>query len=112
MPSEISLQNSSIISAVEQSSPRFKLANAIGCFLCKQFHHAPVVKILTTAHRVCKMDFPVVSVINVTKRCSNSTFSHYSVSFPQQRTTNHSNGNSRCRGFNGCTQSGTTGADH
>src|SRR6185369_17372926 len=55
MPTEIALKNSSVWCSVEHSTPRFKLTHMIRRLLHKNFNHAPVVEVLTTTHRVCKM---------------------------------------------------------
>jgi hypothetical protein len=65
MAAEMSLQNPAVFRAIEHGAPRFELAHAIGRFLGVQFSHAPAVYVLTAAHRICKMNFPVVPLIDV-----------------------------------------------
>jgi hypothetical protein len=97
---EISLQDSPILRAVKERSPRFKFANAIGRFLGMQFRHAPIVDVLAAAHCVGEVHFPIVTLINVCKRRSNSTLGHYCVRFAQKGLANKANANACSRRFN------------
>src|SRR5438093_696921 len=74
-------------------APRFKLADAIWRFLRVELGHPPIVHVLTAAHRVCEVYFPIVSLVDVGKRGSDAAFCHHCVRFPQQRFANKSDRN-------------------
>jgi len=61
----MSLQNSAVLRAIENGAPCFKLAHSIGCFLRVQLGHAPLVYVLTAAHGVGEMHFPIVAFIDI-----------------------------------------------
>src|SRR5262245_19657846 len=92
---KISLQNSTVFCAVENGTPGFELADSIGRFLRVQFSHAPLIDILTAAHRICEMHFPIVAFIDVSQRRCDSAFGHYRVGFAQKRFADESNANAR-----------------
>src|SRR5262245_18251027 len=81
---KVSLKNSSVFGSIKQCSPCIQLTNPIWCFLCMQFGHAPLIEILSAAHRICKMYFPVIAIIHICHCCSYTTFSHHRVCFPQK----------------------------
>src|SRR3954470_15371397 len=109
---EMSLQNSTIFGAIENSAPRLKLAHAIGRFLGVQLGHAPLVHVLATAHCIGEMHFPVVSLIDIGQCRGDSTFSHYRMRFAQQRFANERDANASSRGLNSCAQPRATSADN
>ena len=78
---EMSLQNSAVFGAIENGAPRLKLAHAIRRFLGMQLDHAPLVHILTAAHRIGEMHFPIVALIDVGQRRRDSAFGHHRVRF-------------------------------
>src|ERR1700724_1276696 len=55
MSAKISLQDAAVFCPIENRTPRFELAHAVGRFLCVQLRHAPLVDVLTAAHRVGEM---------------------------------------------------------
>ena len=112
MTAEISLQDPPVLRAIEDCAPRFELAHAIRRFLCVQFRHAPIVDVLTAAHRVSEMDFPIVAVIHICERGRDAAFRHHGVRFSQQRFANHPDRNAGRGSFNRRAQSGPAGADH
>src|SRR5204863_2950623 len=69
MSSEISLRNISIFRSVEHSAPFFQFAHTIGCLLRMKFCHAPLVQKFSSAHCVAEMNLPVVTCIDISKRC-------------------------------------------
>jgi hypothetical protein len=81
MSAEMSLQNFSVLCAIENSAPRFQLANAIGRFLRVQLGHAPLVYVLTAAHCISEMHLPIVAFIHIGQRRCDSAFGHYGVRF-------------------------------
>src|SRR5215469_4399295 len=82
---EIALENAAVGSAVEQRAPGFQLTDASGCFLGVQFGHTPVVQILSTTHGIGEVNFPVVALVDIGERRSDSALRHYGVGFAQQR---------------------------
>ena len=86
---EISLQNAPVLRAIEHRTPRFEFAHAIGRFLGVQFRHAPLIYVLTAAHRVGEMHLPIVAIINVGERGSDPPFGHDRVRFAEQTFANH-----------------------
>ena len=78
---EVSLQNSPVFCAIEHGTPGFEFAHTIGGFLRVQFGHAPLVDILTAAHGIGKMHFPIVAIINIGQRCCDAAFRHHGVRF-------------------------------
>jgi hypothetical protein len=87
---EISLQNPAIFRPIENRAPRFQFAHAIGRFLRVQFGHAPLVYILTAAHRVGEMNLPVIPVIDIGQGGRDSPFRHDRVRFAKKRFANES----------------------
>ncbi len=95
MATEISLQNPPILRAVEDSAPRFKFANAIWRLFRVQLGHPPTVHVLAAAHRVGKMHFPIIALIDIGERGCNAALRHDGMRFSQQRFANKANANSR-----------------
>ena len=81
MAAKVSLQNATIVRTIENGAPCFKLAHAIGRFLCMQLGHAPLVHVLPAAHRIGKMHFPIVAFIDIGQRRRDSAFGHHRVRF-------------------------------
>jgi hypothetical protein len=88
---EITLVDKPVWSAVHERAPAFQFSHTFRCFLCVQFRHPPSIEIVPTSHRVGKMDFPTVSVINIGKGRSNAPFSHNGMGFPEQRFADQAN---------------------
>jgi hypothetical protein len=80
-------------------------------FLCVQLGHAPVVDVLTAAHRVGEMHFPTVAVIHIAHRRRHATFGHDRVRLAQQRFANQTDLDARRRRFNRRAQSRAARAD-
>src|SRR5262249_53705925 len=78
---EVSLQDLSIFSSIEDRAPRFQFANAGRGFFGVELGHTPVVDVLAAAHRIGEMDFPVISAVCGAQRSGNSAFSHHGVGF-------------------------------
>src|SRR2546427_471470 len=72
MAAKIPLENVSLASPVEDGAPRLQLANAGRSFFGMEFGHMPVVEVLSSAHRVCEVNSPVVGGIDRAQRCGNA----------------------------------------
>ena len=99
MPTEISLQNSPILCPIEDRAPGFEFAHALRRFFGVQLGHSPLIHVLTAAHRVGEMDFPIVALVHVCERRRNPAFGHNRVCFSEQRFANKSDPNSGSRSF-------------
>src|SRR5882762_10027610 len=84
MTTEIPLKDLAIGGAIEDRAPRFQLADTRGRFFSVQLGHPPTVQVLTSTHRVCEVDAPVISVVDVRKRGGDSAFRHYGMRFAKQ----------------------------
>src|SRR6266540_7063362 len=65
MTTKISLQYTAIFCSVKQRSPCLQFKNPVRSFFCMELCHAPVIKILTTAHSISEMHFPVIPFIHI-----------------------------------------------
>src|SRR5688572_7841068 len=63
MSAEITLQDATVGRPIENSSPRLELAHPVRRFPGVQLRHPPVVEVLPAAHRIGKVDAPVVAVV-------------------------------------------------
>jgi hypothetical protein len=79
MTTEISLKNAAILRPIKNCTPCFQLSNSGRRFQSVQLSHPPVVDVLATAHGVREMDLPIVTIVHIGKRRSNSALSHYGV---------------------------------
>ena len=84
MSAKIALQDPSIFRSIKNGTPGFKLTDAIGRFLGVKFSHAPLIDVLTAAHRVGEMHFPIVALIDIGEGSCDSTFGHDRVRFAKQ----------------------------
>ena len=85
MAAEVTLKDPSVRRAIEDRAPRFELADAIGRFPRVQFGHAPVVDVLTAAHRVGEVHFPAVAIVDVGERRGDAAFGHDRVRLAEER---------------------------
>ena len=85
MPAEVALQDTAVGRAIEHGAPSLQLAHAIGRLLGVDLGHAPVVDVLTAAHRVREVHLPVVPVVDVGERGRHPAFGHHRVRLAQQR---------------------------
>ena len=83
MAAKISLQNFAVFCAVENRAPCFKFADAVGRLFCVKLGHPPVVDVLAAAHRVGKMDLPIVAIVDVAHRRRHAALGHHGVRFAQ-----------------------------
>src|SRR5262245_27903010 len=112
MSTEISLENAAVLCAIKNGAPGFELAHPIGGFLRVQFSQAPLVDVLTAAHRIGEMHLPVVAFIDVSQGRCDSALRHYRVRFTKKRFADKSNANARCRSFNRSAQPRAASANH
>jgi hypothetical protein len=75
--------------AIEDRAPCFEFANAIGRFLRVQLGHSPIIHVLTAAHGVGEMHFPIVAVIDIGERGRDAALGHHRVRFAEQAFANH-----------------------
>src|SRR6266850_7482354 len=85
---KIPLENISLASPVKNGAPRLQFANAGGGFFRVEFGHTPVVEVLSSAHRVCEVNFPIIGGIDCAQRCSNAAFGHHGVGFSKKGLAN------------------------
>ena len=81
---EVSLKNPAVCGAIEKRAPCLELADAFRRFFGVQFRHAPVVEILTAAHRIGEMDAPVIAIVDIGQCCRDASFGHYGMRFAEQ----------------------------
>jgi hypothetical protein len=109
---EIALQDAAVIGAIEDRTPHLELPDAVRRFSGVKLGHAPVVEILSAAHRVGEMDFPVVTVVDVGERCRHSALGHHRVSLAEKRFADETNRSTGLSRFDRRAQSRAAGADH
>ena len=85
MAAEVSLEDSSILRAIEYRSPGFQLAHSSWRFFGVQLGHPPIVHVLPAAHRVGEMDPPVVAIVHVGQGRCDAALRHHGVGFAEQR---------------------------
>src|SRR5262245_20261390 len=78
---EVSLKNLSVFSSVEDRAPCLQFANASRRFFGVQLRHSPTIDLLAAAHRIGKMDSPVISTVGCAQRGGDTAFSHHRVRF-------------------------------
>jgi hypothetical protein len=107
MTAEIALQNPPIVCAIEKGTPCFQFADARRSFLRMEFCHSPVTQILAAAHRVGKVNAPVIPIIHISHRRGYATLGHDRVRFAQKGFRNESDRYPSCRSLHGSTQAST-----
>ena len=112
MAAEVTLQDPSILRAIEQRAPGLQFPYTIRSFLRMQLGHPPVVHVLAAAHRVAEVNFPVVAVVDVGQCGGDAAFGHDGVRFPQQRLADQSNRHSGRGRLNGRPETRSACADH
>src|SRR5437879_1177206 len=110
--SEVSLKNISLARSIENSTPRLQLAHTCGRLFRVEFGHTPVVHVLAPAHRVGKMNFPVVGGIDRTQRCRDAALGHDGMRLPEKRFADQPDGDSASRSFDRRAESSATGANN
>ena len=76
-----------------------------------QLGHAVVVDVLATAHGISEVHLPVVALVHVGQRRSQSTLGHHCVCLTQQRLAHQPYRHIGGSGLDGGAQAGTAGAD-
>src|SRR5258708_22521210 len=77
-----------------------------------ELSHAPVVQKFSAPHGVPKMRLPIVGGIHVGHRRGNAALRHDSVSLSKKRLADHADRSALRKGFNGCAQARTAGANN
>jgi hypothetical protein len=111
VPTEVALQNSPVLRAVEQRAPRFQLVHPRRRFLRVQLGHPPVVEVLAAAHRVGEVHAPVVAVVDVAHRRRDAALRHHRVRLAEQRLGDDADARAVRRGFDRGAQAGAARAD-
>ncbi len=112
MTAEVALENFAVLGAVERGTPRLELADSFGRFLGVQLGHPPVVHVLTAAHRIGKMNFPIIAIVDVAHRRRDSALGHYGVRLAEQRFANHGDLRAARGSFDRSAEAGAARADH
>jgi hypothetical protein len=73
-----------------------------------QFCHSPITQVLASAHRVGKVNAPVIAIVHISHRRGYATLGHDGMSLAEKGFRNHSDPYSGCRGFDCGAQSGTS----
>ena len=84
MATEVALQDLAFLGAVKDGAPGFEFQYARGSFLGMVFNHDWIVEVLTTAHGVCEVNFPVVAIINVAHGCGHAALGHHGVGLTKE----------------------------
>ena len=84
MTAEVPLEDAAVVRPIEYRAPGLELADPVGCFLCVQLSHAPVVDVLAAAHRVGEVDFPAVAIVHIGQRGRDAAFGHHGVRLAEQ----------------------------
>ena len=111
MTAEVALVDASIRRPIEDRSPRFELAHAVRRLLGVNFSHAPVVDVLTAAHRVREMHAPAVAIVVVPHRGSHAAFRHDGVRLAEQRLADQADGDAGVGRLNRRAQAGAACPD-
>src|SRR5437868_3520101 len=85
MSAEISLQDPAVLGAIENGAPCFQFTHSSGRFARVQLGHAPIVHILTAAHGISEMDFPIVPIVYVGEGGGNAAFCHDGMRLAEKR---------------------------
>src|SRR5437660_9474967 len=111
MPSEVALENETVLRAVEERAPFLELEDAIGRFLRVQLRHAPVVQELAAAHGVAEVNLPVVLGPDVAERRGDAAFGHDRVRLAEERLADDRRLRAESVRFDRGTQPRAAGAD-
>ena len=111
MAAEISLEYLAVFCPVENGSPGLEFANAVRGLFGVELGHSPVVDVLAAAHRVGKMDLPIVAVIDICHRRRHPALGHDGVSLAKQRLADQPDRNARRGCLDSGPRSGAAGTD-
>src|SRR5215467_9595027 len=93
MAAKIPLENTTVPRAIEHCAPSLELTHTSRRFPRVQLGHAPVVHVLTAAHRIGEMHLPVVAIVNVGQCRCDASFRHHGVRFTEKTFANHADRN-------------------
>src|SRR5262249_2768600 len=82
---EVALENTPVLGAVENRPPFLELAYPGGGLLGMQLSHAPLVEKGAAAHRIAEMNLPAIESIGAGKGGGDPAFSHHGVRLAQER---------------------------
>jgi hypothetical protein len=112
MTTEVALVDQAVFGSIEDRPPFFQLTHSIRGLLSMVLSHAPLIEELAAPHGVPKMNFPIVTGINVAQGGGHTPLGHHSVSFAQQRFGKQP-GVQALRGrLNGRADTGSAGSHH
>ena len=112
VPAEVALEDAAVLGAIEEGAPGLQLAHARRRFLRVQLGHPPGVQVLAAAHGVGEVDLPVVALVDVGQRRRDPALRHHRVRLSQERLAHQPDREACRRGLDGCTQPGSSRADH
>src|SRR5262245_17911293 len=111
MATKVSLIDAAIFCAVENRPPTLEFADAIGRFLRVKLGHPPVVTVLAAAHRIGKMDLPIIAIVVMAHRRRHPALGHYRVSLTKQRLADQPDAYPSRRCFDSRPQPSATSTD-
>ena len=109
---EGALQHSTVGGPIEDRAVGLELVDAVRRLAGVKLRHPPVVDHLTAAHRVLKMDVPVVFRVDVAQGRGDAALGHDRVRLAQQRLADDVDAGARCRRLDRGTHAGAARADH
>ncbi len=112
MPAEVSLEDASVLRAIEDGAPRLELAHAIGRFLRVELGHAPLVQVLPATHRVGEVHLPRIAIVDVPERRRHTAFGHDRVRLPEEALAHHTDVHAGRGSFDRRAETRATGANH
>jgi hypothetical protein len=112
MATEIPLENLALFGAIENRAPGLEFLHPVRSLFGMQFRHSRIVQILAAAHRIGKMDAPVIAIVDISHRRGHAAFCHNRVRFAQQRFADQSYLDSGTRRFDRSPQTGAASANY
>src|SRR5262249_48506065 len=111
MAAEVTLENATVLGAIEERAPTLQLEHALGRLLRMQLRHAPVVEHLPPAEGGGEVPLPVAPRPHVAERGGDAALGHHRVSLTEQRLAHEPDRHTLSGRFDGCAQAGAAGAD-
>ena len=108
---KVALADQTVLGPVEDRPPFFEFADSVRGVLGVQLRHAPVVEELAAAHRVAKVDLPVVATVDVAQSRRHAALGHHGMRFAEQRLADDPGVETAARALDGGAQTCPTGAD-
>jgi hypothetical protein len=112
MATEVPLKNPTVVCAIENRPPRFELADSRGRLARVQLGHTPIIDVLPATHGIGEMDAPAIAIIDIRQRGRDSALSHNRVRLAQKRLADKPYMDTRCRRFDGRSQTGSARANY